>query len=55
MTFPIDCMPELRARVAAFRQELLSMSETITGSNSVMQVNIQIFPAAIISKDGSQS
>ncbi len=55
MTFPLDCMPELRARVATFRQELLSMSETISGSNSVMQVNIQIFPAAIVSKDGSQS
>jgi uncharacterized protein (TIGR02147 family) len=55
MTFPLDCIPELRERVAAFRQELLSMSEKITGSNSVLQVNIQIFPSAIISKDGSQS
>ncbi len=55
MTFPLDSIPELRERVALFRQDLLSMSEKITGSDSVLQVNIQIFPAAIIPGNRSQS
>jgi hypothetical protein len=47
-------MQELRERVAEFRRELLAMSEDISQSDSVIQVNIQIFPAAIIKKDNKK-
>jgi uncharacterized protein (TIGR02147 family) len=54
LTTSLDRMPELRERVAAFRREILAMSEDIPRGECVMQMNIQLFPAAIIPKDGKQ-
>ncbi len=55
MTFSRNCLPALRERVLKFRQELLSMSEAVTSGDCVMQVNIQVFPAAIINKGEERS
>ncbi len=52
MTFAHKHMPELRERVRKFRQELLKMSNDITDEDSVMQLNIQVFPSAIIPRGG---
>lgn len=37
-------MPELKKRIAAFRQELLELESRETNSNQVVQINFQAFP-----------
>ena len=48
MTFAYKYMPELRERVRKFRQELLKMSNDLSDEDSVIQLNIQVFPSAIL-------
>lgn len=46
-------MPFLQERVNLFRQELMRMSENIEDHDTVMQINIQVIPTAIIPGDAS--
>jgi uncharacterized protein (TIGR02147 family) len=53
MTFSKNDMEALRERVRQFRQELLMMSRDVLDEDSVVQLNIQIFPVALL--DGRKS
>lgn len=53
MTFSTKDMEALRERVKQFRQELLMMSRDVLDEDSVVQLNIQIFPVALL--DGRKS
>lgn len=48
MTFGLKSMPELSERIKKFRRELLMMSSDISDEDSVLQLNIQVFPSAIV-------
>ncbi len=48
MTLPIKQMSALSERIKQFRQELLLMSQEYTGDDAVIQLNIQVFPTAIV-------
>ncbi len=54
MTFALKHLSELRERTRKYRQELLNMSSDINDQDSVMQVNIQIFPTALLPKKGEE-
>jgi uncharacterized protein (TIGR02147 family) len=51
MAFALKDLPALRERVAQMRQELLRMSDISNGEDSVMQLNIQVFPVALLDKE----
>jgi uncharacterized protein (TIGR02147 family) len=48
MTFSTKDMEALRERVKQFRQELLMMSKDVLDEDSVVQLNIQVFPVALL-------
>jgi uncharacterized protein (TIGR02147 family) len=50
MTFPRMDMEALRERIRQFRQEILLMSKDAVNDDSVMQLNIQMFPVALVTK-----
>lgn len=50
MTFGLKHIPELRERIKKFRRELINMANDIAEEDAVMQLNIQLFPSAIIPK-----
>jgi uncharacterized protein (TIGR02147 family) len=48
MTFATKDMEALRERVRQFRQDLLLMSKEASEEDSVVQMNIQVFPVALL-------
>ena len=50
MTFSRRDLPALRERVSQFRRELLQMAQDCTDQDAVMQLNVQVFPVAIVDK-----
>ena len=50
LTFSSEQLPLLRERIAEFRQELLRLSQEFTDDDSVMQLNMQLFPTAFTRK-----
>ncbi len=46
IAIPAARTPELKAKIQAFRKELLEFSKACTGSDEIVQVNIQLFPIA---------
>jgi len=54
MTFSTRDMEALRERVKQFRQDLLLMSKDSSNEDSVMQLNIQVFPVALCASQGGE-
>jgi uncharacterized protein (TIGR02147 family) len=50
MTIPIKHIDLIRERIRQFRHELLLMSQDSTTDNTVVQLNIQMFPVAFCEK-----
>lgn len=51
MTFALNNVPALREQIREFRQRLLMMSqENGQGDDCVMQVNMQVFPVALVGR-----
>ena len=49
MTLALKDLPMLKERVKEFRKELLMLSNESTAEDCVMQLNMQIFPVALVS------
>jgi uncharacterized protein (TIGR02147 family) len=50
MTFNIDEISLIREKIKEFRTELLRMSQEGSNDNAVFQLNVQMFPLAIVKK-----
>lgn len=50
MTLNRTDIPAIRERIRSFRSELLRFSQEGTGDDSVMQLNVQLFPLALVSR-----
>lgn len=46
IAMPAARMDELKARLQAFRKELLAMSAEASGADRILQINLQLFPVA---------
>lgn len=47
LSIPQGSLPELKARIALFRKELMASASTEEAPNAVVQVNIQLFPLTL--------
>jgi len=47
VSMPIEELPELQARIAEFRKDLLKWVGSLNHENAVMQINLQVFPLCI--------
>jgi len=50
MTFDIDDIALIREKIKEFRTDILRLSQEGTGDNAVFQLNLQMFPLAIVKK-----
>lgn len=51
LTFQFEKLDQIKALVQKFRQEIIGLAEQAGGANSVVQMNIQVFPLTLVSEE----
>jgi uncharacterized protein (TIGR02147 family) len=54
MTFNMDDIALIREKIKEFRSELLRLSQEGDGDDTVFQLNVQLFPIALLDKKGGE-